>query len=125
MVADDRRYTKSHEWVMVDGDVATVGVTEYAAHELGDVVFLDLPETGNEVARGDAVGTIETVKAVEDLYTPVSGEVVETNQAVVDSPELVNNDPLDAGWLIRVRLSDTAELDQLLSAAEYDALLGG
>ncbi len=125
MVADDRRYTKSHEWVMVDGDVATVGVTEYAAHELGDVVFLDLPESGAEVARGDAVGTIETVKAVEDLFTPVSGEVLEANQAVVDSPELVNNDPLEAGWLIRVRLTSPAELDELLSAGEYEALLGG
>ncbi len=123
MVADDRKYTKSHEWVMVEGSVATVGVTEYAAHELGDVVFLDLPEVGNEVARGEAVGTIETVKAVEDLFTPISGEVVETNQAVVDSPELVNNDPLDAGWLIRVRLSDAGELNQLLSAAEYEELL--
>ncbi len=125
MVADDRRYTKSHEWVMVDGDVATVGVTEYAASELGDVVFLDLPEAGTEITAGDAVGTIETVKAVEDLYTPVSGEVTEVNSAVVDHPELVNNDPLDAGWLVKVKLVEPGELDGLLSASAYEALLGG
>jgi len=125
MVADDRRYTKSHEWVMVDGDVATVGVTEYAASELGDVVFLDLPEAGTEITAGDAVGTIETVKAVEDLYTPISGEVTEVNAAVVDHPELVNSDPLDAGWLIRVRLLEPGEVDALLSAGAYEALLGG
>ncbi len=125
MVADDRKYTKSHEWVMVEGDTATVGVTEYAAHELGDVVFLDLPEVGREVNKGEPVGTIETVKAVEDLYTPISGEVVEVNQAVVDSPELVNNDPLDSGWLIKVKLADAGELDALLSPGAYEALLGG
>jgi glycine cleavage system H protein len=125
MVADDRKYTKSHEWVMIDGDVATVGVTEYAAAELGDVVFLDLPEPGVEISRGEPVGTIETVKAVEDLYTPVTGEVLDVNQAVVDGPELVNNDPLDAGWLIKVRLGEPEEVDALLTAAEYDALLGG
>ena len=125
MVADDRKYTKSHEWVMIDGDVATVGVTEYAAAELGDVVFLDLPEPGVEISRGEPVGTIETVKAVEDLYTPVTGEVLDVNQAVVDTPELVNNDPLDAGWLIKVRLGEPEEVDALLTAAEYDALLGG
>jgi glycine cleavage system H protein len=125
MVADDRRYTKSHEWVMVDGGVATVGVTEYAASELGDVVFLDLPEPGTEITAGDAVGTIETVKAVEDLYSPVSGEVTEINNAVVDHPELVNNDPLDAGWLMRVRLIEPGEVDGLLSAGAYESLLGG
>lgn len=125
MVADDRKYTKSHEWVLVEGDVATIGVTEYAAHELGDVVFLDLPEAGSEATKGEPVGTIETVKAVEDLYTPVSGEVIDINQAVIDSPELVNNDPLDAGWLLKVRLTERSELDDLLSAPEYEALLGG
>jgi len=125
MVADDRKYTKSHEWVMVDGDTATVGVTEYAASELGDVVYLDLPEPGTEITAGDAVGTIETVKAVEDLYTPVSGEVLEINAAVVDHPELVNNDPLDAGWLVKVRLHEPGEVDGLLSAGAYEALLGG
>lgn len=125
MVADDRKYTKSHEWVMVEGDVATVGVTEYAASELGDVVFLDLPEPGTEINLGEPVGTIETVKAVEDLYSPVSGEVLEVNQTVIDAPEIVNNDPLEAGWLMKVRLAGRGELDDLLSAAEYESLLGG
>ena len=125
MVADDRKYTDEHEWVQVEGDVGTVGVTEYAAGELGDVVFVELPEVGSEVNLGDAVGTIESVKAVADLYTPVSGEVIEVNEAIVDSPELVNNDPLDGGWMFKVRLADTSELDRLLDAAAYEALLGG
>ena len=125
MVTDDRKYTDEHEWVQVEGDVGTVGVTEYAAGELGDVVFVELPEVGSEVNLGDAVGTIESVKAVADLYTPVSGEVIEVNEAIVDSPELVNNDPLDGGWMFKVRLADTSELDRLLDAAAYEALLGG
>ncbi len=124
MVADDRKYSQEHEWVQTDGDIATVGVTEYAASELGDVVFVELPEVGSEVNMGEAVGTIESVKAVADLFSPVSGEVVEVNEAVVDSPELVNSDPLEGGWLLKIRLVDSAELDQLLSAADYQALLG-
>jgi glycine cleavage system H protein len=124
MVAEDRKYTKDHEWIIVEGEHGTIGVTEYAAAELGDVVFLDLPEVGAPVTRGESIGTIETVKAVEDLFSPVSGEVVEVNGAVVEKPELVNNDPLEAGWLIKVRLSDPDELSELLSAAEYDELLG-
>ncbi len=124
MASDDRVYTKEHEWVMVDGDVATVGVSEYAAQELGDVVFLELPEPGADIGRGDAVGTIETVKSVEDLYAPLTGEIVEINEAVLDAPELVNEKPMDDGWLFSMRLTDTSELDELLSAADYDALIG-
>ncbi len=125
MVADDRRYTQEHEWILVEGDTGTVGVTEYAASELGDIVFVELPEPGTEVNLGEAVGTIESVKAVADLYTPVSGEVVEVNQEVAERPELVGSDPLDEGWLMRIRLADPAELERLMSASEYEAMLGG
>jgi len=125
MAADDRKYTKEHEWVMVEGDVATVGVTDYAATELGDVVFLELPEAGSPVTQGDAVGTIETVKSVEDLYSPVTGEVTEVNDAVLDAPETVNASPMEGGWLFKVRLDESGEPDDLLSADEYQALIGG
>jgi glycine cleavage system H protein len=125
MVPDDRKYTQEHEWVQIDGDTGTVGVTEYAANELGDVVFVELPEVGSEFSQGDTVGTIESVKAVADLYLPVSGEVVAVNEAVVDSPELVNNDAMDEGWLFKVKLSEIAELEQLLDAAGYSELTGG
>lgn len=125
MVPDDRKYTQEHEWIQVDGDTATVGVTDYAANELGDIVFVELPETGEEFSQGDTVGTIESVKAVADLYLPVSGEVIAVNDAVVDSPELVNNNPLDEGWLLKVRLADTGELDSLLEAGAYQDLIGG
>lgn len=125
MVPDDRKYTQEHEWVQVDGDVGTVGVTEFAAGELGDVVFVELPEPGNEFSQGETVGTIESVKAVADLYLPVSGEVVEINEAVVDSPELLNSAPMDDGWLVKVRFGDPAEVDALMDAAAYNELLGG
>lgn len=125
MLADDRKYTKDHEWIQVADGVGTVGVTEYAAKELGDVVFLELPETGSAVGAGEAVGTIETVKSVEDLFSPVSGEVVEVNEAVLDAPEQVNQDPHGAGWLIKVRLEDPSQIDGLMDAAAYGELIGG
>ncbi len=125
MVIDDRKYTKEHEWVMVEGNVAMIGVTEYAANELGDVVFIELPEAGNDVTAGDAVGTIETVKSVEDLYCPVSGEVAEVNETILDAPETVNQSPLEDGWLFKVTLTDTSEIDELLDAAAYQTLIGG
>lgn len=125
MLADDRKYTKDHEWIQVADGVGTVGVTEYAAKELGDVVFLELPETGSAVGAGEAVGTIETVKSVEDLFSPVSGEVVEVNEAVLDAPEQVNQDPQGAGWLIKVRLEDPSQIDGLMDAAAYGELIGG
>jgi len=124
MVPDDRKYTQEHEWVQMDGETGTVGVTDFAASELGDVVFVELPEVGSEFSQGDTVGTIESVKAVADLYLPVSGEIVEINEAVVDSPELVNNDTMEEGWLFKVKLSETGELDQLLDAAAYGELTG-
>ena len=125
MVPDDRKYTQEHEWVQVEGDIGTVGVTDHAAQELGDIVFVELPDTGSEFSMGDAIGTIESVKAVADLYLPVSGEIVEINEGVVDSPELVNNSPMDDGWLLKVRLTDPAELERLLDASAYENLLEG
>ncbi len=125
MVPDDRKYTQEHEWVQMDGDVGTVGVTDYAANELGDVVFVELPEVGSEFSQGDTVGTIESVKAVADMFLPVSGEVIEINETVADSPELVNSSPLDDGWLFKVKLSETNEMDQLMDAAAYGELTGG
>jgi glycine cleavage system H protein len=125
MVADDRKYTEEHEWVLVEGDIGTVGVTEYAASELGDVVFVELPEVGSDVNMGDAVGTIESVKAVADLYAPVSGEILEVNEVIVESPELVNTDPVDSGWMFKIRLADSSELERLLDAKAYEGLIGG
>lgn len=125
MVPDDRKYTQEHEWVQVEGEIGTVGVTDFAAAELGDVVFVELPEIGSEFSQGDTVGTIESVKAVADLYMPVSGEIVEINDTVVEGPELLNKDPLDDGWLFKVRISDPSELEQLLDAGAYNKLIGG
>ena len=125
MVPDDRKYTQEHEWIQIEDGVGTVGLTDFAAGELGDVVFVELPEVGAEFSQGDPIGTIESVKAVADLFFPVSGEIVEVNEAVVDNPEIVNSDPLEDGWLLKVRLSDLAEMDQLLDAAAYGELLGG
>jgi glycine cleavage system H protein len=125
MVPDDRKYTQDHEWILVEDGVGIVGVTDFAANELGDVVFVELPEVGAEFSQGDVIGTIESVKAVADLFLPVSGEVVAINNEVTDSPELVNSDPLDDGWLVKVKLSETGELDKLMDAAGYDALVGG
>ncbi|HXK34027.1 MAG TPA: glycine cleavage system protein GcvH [Dehalococcoidia bacterium] len=118
---DDRKYSKEHEWLLIDGDTATVGITDYAQDQLGDIVYVDLPEAGSTVTQFEKMGEIESVKAVSDLYTPASGEVVEVNQQVVEKPELVNSDPHGAGWLIRIRLADASEADRLMSAADYDA----
>jgi glycine cleavage system H protein len=117
--AVDLKYTAEHEWVAVDGDVATVGITAYAAEKLGDVVYVDLPKQGSNVATGKVVGEIESTKSVGELFAPVDGEVVESNQAVVDDPTLVNSDPFGAGWLIKVRFT---ELPELMTADEYAAL---
>lgn len=117
--AADLKYTAEHEWIAVDGDVATVGITAYAAEKLGDVVYVDLPKQGATIATGKVVGEIESTKSVGELFAPVDGEVVESNQAVVDDPTLVNSDPFGAGWLIKVKFT---ELPVLLSADEYAAL---
>ena len=125
MVPDDRKYSQEHEWILVEGDTATVGVTDHAASELGDIVFVELPEVGMEVNQNDVAGTIESVKAVADLFVPVGGEVVAVNEAVADSPELVNTSPLEDGWLMKIKLADPGEVDNLLTAAGYEELLGG
>jgi len=119
---DSVKYTAEHEWVAVDGDVATVGITAYAAEKLGDVVYVDLPSVGSSIAGGAVVGEIEPTKTVGELFAPVDGEVIEINDAVVDSPDLVNSDPQGAAWLIKVRFT---ELPALLSADEYAALTAG
>ena len=119
----DRRYTKEHEWVRVENDLGTVGITDYAQDQLGDLVYLDLPSSGTQVKQLDKLGEIESVKAVSDLYSPVSGEVVEVNQEVVDRPELVNQSPYGQGWLVRLRLADPVEVDGLLTAEQYDELI--
>jgi glycine cleavage system H protein len=119
----DRRYTKEHEWVRVADGVGTVGLTDYAQDQLGDIVYVDMPASGTAVKQFDKLGEIESVKAVSDLYSPVSGEVVDVNEAVNDHPELVNESPYEEGWLVRLRLADPAELEALLTAEQYDALV--
>jgi glycine cleavage system H protein len=122
MVPADLRYTKDHEWVRVDGDTATIGVTDFAANQLGDVVFVDLPQAGRTVDQFATFGVVESVKAVSDLYAPLSGEVLEVNGALAGEPELVNSEPFGRGWMIRVRISDAAQVAGLLDAAAYERL---
>lgn len=119
-IPEELQYTKTHEWVRREDDVATVGITEHAQDELGDVVFVELPEKGASFGAGDAFGTVESVKAVSDLYAPVGGEVVEVNEALNDAPEKINEEPYGDGWIIRLRISEEADL---LSAEEYEKVL--
>src|SRR4051812_22232945 len=123
MVPADLRYTKDHEWVRVDGAEATVGITAYAADQLGDIVFVELPETGRALTQFAAFGVVESVKAVSDLFAPLTGEVTTANEALTGSPELVNGDPFGEGWMVRLRLTAPAEVDELLDASAYDALI--
>lgn len=116
-------YTKEHEWISVESEVGTVGITDHAQTELGDVVYVELPETGNRFDAGQALGSVESVKAVSEVYCPVSGQIVEVNSALVDSPETLNQDPYGKGWIVRVRLDDTTELHNLMSAADYGKYL--
>ncbi len=117
------RYTKEHEWVDVKGDVASIGITDYAQHELGDVVFVELPKVGAKIETGKTFGTVESVKAVSDIYAPASGEVVEANEVLHNTPEKINTDPHAEGWLIKVRLANAAELNGLMDAAAYEAYI--
>jgi glycine cleavage system H protein len=123
MVPTDLRYTRDHEWVRIDGEEATVGITAYAADQLGDIVFVELPDPGRSLEPSAAFGVVESVKAVSDLFAPVGGEVTEANPALTANPELVNSDPYGDGWMIRVRVADAAQLADLLDADAYDALI--
>ena len=116
---DDLRYSREHEWARVEGEVAVVGITDFAQDQLGDIVFVGLPEVGGRIAQFDKFGEIESVKSVADLFTPVGGEIVERNEELLDHPELVNAEPYGGGWMLKVRMSDPGELNNLLSAEEY------
>jgi glycine cleavage system H protein len=123
MYPKDYRYTKEHEWIKADGAIGTVGITDYAQHELGDVVFVELPKVGTQLKAGQSLGTVESVKAVSEIFTPVSGEVTETNPALADAPEKINSDPHGAAWLVKIRLSDSKEVASLMDAAAYETYI--
>jgi glycine cleavage system H protein len=119
-VPEDLHYSKDHEWVRVEGDQATIGITDFAQNSLGDVVYVELPKAGEEFAANESFGSVESVKAVSEVFTPVAGEVVKINESLGDEPEKVNSDPYGAGWMIRVRMSNSGEVDSMLTAAEYE-----
>jgi glycine cleavage system H protein len=123
MRPSDRKYTREHEWVLQEGDEVLVGITDHAAEELGDIVYLDLPETGVEITAGESMGTIETVKAVEELFAPLSGEVVAVNSDLADSPEIVNSSPYEDGWFLRIKSS--GDFVELMTGEEYDDMIAG
>ncbi len=126
MSPDDRKYSKEHEWVkMEDATQALAGITVYAQDQLGNIVYVDLPKTGATIRFMEKMGEVESVKAVSDLFSPITGEVTEVNDRLLDHPELVNEDPLGEGWMVRVTVADAAELDQLMSAEEYEAFISG
>ena len=124
MYPENFRYTKEHEWVAAVGDAGTIGITDHAQQELGDIVYVDLPKVGAHIEQGKSVGSVESVKAVSDVYSPVSGEVTEINQTLAEKPEILNSDPHGAAWLVKIKLSAPAELAGLMSAAEYEAYIG-
>ncbi|HYI95216.1 MAG TPA: glycine cleavage system protein GcvH [Bryobacteraceae bacterium] len=124
MYPDNFRYTKEHEWVSIEGDTGTIGITDHAQHELGDIVYVDLPKVGASVAKGGTIGSVESVKAVSDIYSPVSGDVIEINQALADKPERLNEDPHGDAWLVKVRLTSSDEVKGLLSAEDYRSYIG-
>lgn len=119
------KYTKEHEWVLVEGGAGTIGITDHAQHELGDIVFVELPKVGAKVTKGQTFGSVESVKAVSDIYAPVSGEVTEINEALAKTPEKLNEDPHGSAWLIKVKLADAGEAKELLPAADYEKYIGG
>ncbi len=124
-IPEELKYTEEHEWVRVDGDIATVGITDYAQGELSDIVYLELPEVGKTVQKGDVITTLEAVKTVADVYTPVSGEIIEVNEKLSEQPGLINEDPYGEGWIVKIRLSNPDELNELLSAADYKNIIEG
>ena len=123
-IPGDLKYTKDHEWVKVDGDVATVGVTDFAQNELGDIVYVEIETEGESLDQEEVFGSIEAVKTVSDLFMPLSGEILEFNEALESAPETVNSDPYNDGWMVKIKMSDASELDGLLSADEYTELIG-
>ncbi|GGI00481.1 MULTISPECIES: glycine cleavage system protein GcvH [Mammaliicoccus] len=123
-VPSELKYSKEHEWVKIDGDVVTIGITDFAQSELGDIVFVELPEEGDELTSGDSFGSVESVKTVSELYAPLSGKVVEVNEELEDSPEFVNESSYDKAWMVKVELSDKAQLDELLDADAYSEMIG-
>jgi len=125
MYPEDFRYTKEHEWIKVDGDKATVGITDFAQNQLGDVVFVELPEPGDKLETHQTLGVVESVKAVSDVYSPISGEVTEVNGELNDDPEILNKDPHKKGWIIKLKVKDKSELEELMTASEYEKYLEG
>ena len=123
MVLEHFLYTESHEWLNVEGDIAVMGITDYAQHELGDIVYVELPEVGDELKKGEALGSVEAVKAVEDIISPISGKVLEVNETLEDTPETINKSAFEEGWMVKIKLSDPAELETLLKADEYAKLI--
>lgn len=122
-VPDDLLYTKEHEWIKMEDGVVAIGITDYAQDQLGDVVYVELPDVGSQIARGDTFGVIESVKAVSDLYVPISGKVIEINETLADKPELINQDPYGEGWLVKIEIESKEELNHLISAREYEELV--
>jgi glycine cleavage system H protein len=122
-IPEDLKYTKDHEWARIDNDIATIGITDFAQSELGDIVYIDLPEIGIAAEQSKAFGTIEAVKAVSDLFSPLTGEVVDINNKISDTPEIVNKDPYGEGWLIKIKISKTSELNNLLNKSQYEKLI--
>lgn len=123
-VPNELKYSKEHEWVKVEGNVAIIGITEYAQSELGDIVFVELPETDDEINEGDTFGSVESVKTVSELYAPISGKVVEVNEELEDSPELVNESPYEKAWMVKVEISDESQIEALLTAEKYSEMIG-
>src|SRR5215475_8929507 len=124
MYPENLRYTKEHEWVLVEGGIGTIGITFHAQKELGDIVYVDLPKPGTKLEQGKAIGSVESVKAVSDIYSPVSGEVMEVNEALTTTPEKLNEDPHGEAWLVKIKLSVPAEVETLLTAADYQSYIG-
>jgi glycine cleavage system H protein len=124
MYPENFRYTKEHEWVLVEGDQATIGITDHAQHELGDIVYVDLPKADTKLEQGKVLGSVESVKAVSDVYAPVSGTVMEINTTLADAPEKLNEDPHGAAWLVKLKLADAAEVQKLMTATDYQTYIG-
>ena len=122
-IPENLRYSKDHEWLSVEGDVATLGITDYAQHSLGDVVYIDMPRVGDKFSTHEAFGSVESVKAVSEIFTPIAGEIVEVNEGLNDTPEAVNNDPYTGGWMIKIKMDNPNEADKLLSSVEYEEYL--